>query len=41
MIGQGLRYFAASASASNCVLSPISARATTPMEMRNAVNWGF
>src|SRR4029079_3679398 len=35
-IGTGRRYRAASISASNCVLSPISARATTPVETRKA-----
>ena len=36
MMGTGLRNFAASTSASSCVLSPISASATTPVETRNA-----
>src|SRR5262245_27969286 len=36
MIGTGLRKRAASKSANSCVLSPISASATTPAETRNA-----
>ena len=40
MIGSGLRNLAASSIASNWVLSPISPRATTPVEMKKASsNW--